>query len=500
VSNSAIQDPAAPEAERSRSSKPAPSEPASNAPASTEAASTEAASTEAAAMVGRLRRRIRALIVTAVLAVLAVLVAVLAAGWLDAVPLLSPALAATIEVLGGAALVASWVIRQRTWALRILPLLILGAAALTAGIAATLRYTELVTDDYPVTFGLWVGAALAAIAGLPLAVRRSGRMRRLAAAVAAPLTMAGAVLLINNEYGTWPRLGDMLGHHSKISSADLDRLLHVTPDGTRPAARGVLADLDAPATTSHFSHQRGSVYLPPAYFTQARDSLPVLLMLGGTPGSPAEWVGAGAAVASADAYAATHGGFAPVMIFADENGTLTGDTECVDGPRGHAETYLTVDVPRFIAASLHLPHEAERWAVVGFSAGGTCAFDLVLDHPRLFRHFVDLAGEALPQVGPPHWTLWKLFGGSANAQAAHDTYRLLAAHRYPGVSGWFAAGTEDPPRLAVAQDLAVRAAAAGMNVHTLVGTSGHSWQFANGAFAQILPHLCADMTGTGPPG
>jgi S-formylglutathione hydrolase FrmB len=430
--------------------------------------------------------------IATVLAVVAALAGIVAAGWLDATPLLNPAAADTIEALGAVALLISWAVRQRRWLRRTLPLLVAGVTAVTAGIAAFLRYGSLVTDDYPVSFGLWVGAALAAVASLPLSMRQPGRARRFAAAAAAPLTLTGALLLINGEYGAWPRLGDLLGHHDQISAADLDRLLHLPAHAPR-ATKGVLADLDAPATVSHFAHQHGTVYLPPAYFTGARAGLPVLLMLEGTPGSPAEWVGAGQAVATADTYAATHDGFGPIMIFADQNGSVTGDTECVDGPRGRAETYLTVDVPRFVMDSLHVPHTPARWGVVGFSEGGTCALDLVLDHPRVFRHFVDLAGDALPQVGPPHWTKMKLFGGSASAQAEHDTYRLLATHRYPGVTGWFAAGVEDRPKIAVAQALAAQAASAGMAVHELTGMGGHSWQFAGGALVQILPKLCDEL-------
>ena len=55
------------------------------------------------------------------------------------------------------------------------------------------------------------------------------------------------------------------------------------------------------------------------------------------------------------------------------HGSFLSDTECVDGPRGNAETYLTVDVPRFAAARLGAERRPATWGIAGFSEGGTCA-------------------------------------------------------------------------------------------------------------------------------
>src|SRR3954469_13377515 len=78
--------------------------------------------------------------------------------------------------------------------------------------------------------------------------------------------------------------------------------------------------------------------------------LPVLMLISGTPGVPFDWLRGGGALALANAWAISHGGDAPIMVLPDANGSSWGDTECVDGPRGRAETYLTVDVPAFLRA------------------------------------------------------------------------------------------------------------------------------------------------------
>jgi S-formylglutathione hydrolase FrmB len=410
-----------------------------------------------------------------------------AGGLLDPLPLLNPALAVAVEVLAGIALAAAWWQPDRRWRARTLPVLLGCVALLVGALAVTLRVTGTVTDRYPPTFALWFAAAFAAIGGLPAVLRRPGTARRAAALLAVPLTLAGGLLLIDDEYGVWPTVADLAGRAAAVAPPRLR--LTPYPSGVRPG-KGVLVGLDVPATVSHFAHRPGSVYLPPAYFTRARSTLPVLVMLGGVPGWPAQWPTAGRAVAIADGYAAAHDGFAPVLVFVDQNGATTRDTECVDGPQGNAETFLSVDVPAFVTGTLRVGHAASRWGVVGFSEGGTCALDLALVHPDVYHEVVDLGGDARPTLGGPARTLSALYGGSAAAEQAHDPVHLLATRRYTGVSAWFAAGEADPRKAVVARALAADAARAGITEHEFVGVGGHNWQFASAAFARILPELC----------
>ena len=71
------------------------------------------------------------------------------------------------------------------------------------------------------------------------------------------------------------------------------------------------------------------------------------------------------------------------------------------------------------------------------------------------------------------------------------------AHRYKAVSCWFAAGVNDNRHLMGARRLALEASRAGLRVHLFTGVSGHNWQFASAAFAQVLPSLCTELGLTG---
>jgi len=428
-------------------------------------------------------------------------------GVLDDVPLLNPAVAAAAEAAGVLALVGSWLRRDRHWLSRQLPLLLTTVTLAVVGTAGALWITETVTDPYPPSFGLWVGSALAALVGGPSVMRRrrSGRAataRRLAAVAAVPLTLAGGLMLIDDEYGIWPQVSDVLGHTNVIDGAGLSKLLPGIGNGAKPPApthgsslpaKGVMVGLDAPSPHSHFRHRPGVVYLPPAYFGPGRSKLPVLVLMVGAPGTPMNWVRAGAATKTADAYATAHRGVSPVLVIVDQNGSATGDTECVDGPHGNAETYMTVDVPAFITGTLGIEHDAARWGLVGFSEGGTCALDLMLGHPDVYRHLVDLGGDAAPNLGDRQHTLTDLFGNSVAAQRAHDMAQLLRTHHLAGTTAWLSAGIHDPGRLAIARQIASATAKVGVISHEFAGIAGHNWQFARDAFSRILPPLCDEM-------
>ncbi|HKS99107.1 MAG TPA: alpha/beta hydrolase-fold protein [Rugosimonospora sp.] len=433
------------------------------------------------------------------LVVLAGLAITAGTGALDKVPLLDGAASAIAEVTGAALLVGAWWRRDRRWLSRGLPLLLFGVAALVGVIAFLLWVTGTVTDAYPPSFAIWVGAAFAAVFGLPLVLwqftrDRAVALRKTAAVFAVPLTLTGGFMLIDQEYGIWPQVGDVLGHSGAL---DGQKALHDLTDGATGGGgapqRGVIVSLDAPSTRSHFPHRAGVVFLPPAYFGAARDELPVLVMLVGAPGTPINWLKAGHGQATDDAYAQAHQGRAPVLVVVDQNGSATGDTECVDGPLGNAETYVAVDVPAFIAGTLHLKADPARWGIVGFSEGGTCALDLVLGHPNVYRHAVDLGGDLRPNLGNPKHTLEALYGGAVAAVAAHDPARLLATHHYPGVTAWFGAGVQDTRGITVGTQLAGETSHAGIPTHRFTGEGGHNWQFASGALATIFPELCGEL-------
>jgi S-formylglutathione hydrolase FrmB len=210
-------------------------------------------------------------------------------------------------------------------------------------------------------------------------------------------------------------------------------------------------------------------------------------LLHGSPGAPADWTRGGFADVTADAYAMRHHGLAPILVMPDVNGYWTSDSECVDGTRGNAQTYLTVDVRNAVIAKLHARRDARGWAIAGLSEGGYCALQLGLRHPDVYGAIGDFSGGAGPEaVGSP------LFAGSpaqAHNQAAHyDPVQLL--EDWSGVIQppiWFEVGTDDPTvanlvqldRLAVAHGFETRFVAQPASTHSFI-----SWR---DAFHDALP-------------
>jgi len=160
------------------------------------------------------------------------------------------------------------------------------------------------------------------------------------------------------------------------------------------------------------------------------------MMIGAEFSAPADWIRAGDAVTTADAYARTHRGFAPILVFVDAAGRFGNDTECVNGPHGRVADYLARDVRAWVISQLGAPTDPRGWSVVGWSMGGTCAVDLAVTHPELFASFEDISGDIGPNTGTPAQTVTSLYGGDRGAWARFDPLTVLAGHpRYPETVG-----------------------------------------------------------------
>jgi S-formylglutathione hydrolase FrmB len=410
-----------------------------------------------------------------------------------------PIVVVTISVIGTVVGVAG---RGRrwwaTWGLGIT----LASAAVTALAAWWLFHAGIVAEPYPPSFKVWVGAALWAIGVAITGWWSGGAAVRAVRLVTAPAAVLAAFCLINAHYGYWPTVGALLDtpQPGQISAGTLHG--EVTHHGAVVAVHslvGQFGPVAIPGRSVGFNAATAYLWLPPDYFAVAHAHLPVLLMLSGWPGDVKDWARAGEVIKLADHWAATHEGAAPVMVFVDENGARGYDTECVNGPQGNSETYLTRTVPNYVTHTLGIKDDPERWAVVGFSEGGTCAVDLGTMHSHLYGRFVDVAGDEAPNYGfGQTWrtTVIDLYGGNVAAYRAHNPLEVMATHHYRRVVGWFAAGTGDQVHLKVAARLAAAARAAGIKTHTLFGAGGHSWTFAGHAFALIYPALVHDVFGS----
>lgn len=316
---------------------------------------------------------------------------------------------------------------------------------------------------------------------------------RTALGVAALVMVAVNVLAgVNAYYGYYLTLGQAIGlpGGDMTSPAELNRR-------TAPAD-GLIVGIDIPGRRSHFVARPAEVYLPPAWFARPKRRLPVLMLLHGTPGSPDNWVYGGTASRTLDAWASAHEGRAPIVVMPDVNGSLLGDTECVDSPIGNAETYLAVDVPAFVRSRFSSLPPGQGWGVVGFSEGGECAIMLALRHPTVFGTFADYSGLAGPRVGNTNAigdTVAVLFHGSPQDFDDHEPAYLLTHHQYHGsVAGWFAVGGLDRAARAAAGHLAALGPCAGVPTHLVIAPGqGHTFYFWSRAFADSLPWLVARL-------
>lgn len=152
----------------------------------------------------------------------------------------------------------------------------------------------------------------------------------------------------------------------------------------------------------------------------------------------ADWIWAGHATQAADDFAAGHGGYAPVLVFADATGAFNNDTECVNGRRGNAADHLVNDVVPYVTSNFRVGDDRSQWGVAGWSMGGTCALDLTVMHPETFSAFVDIAGDASPNTGDQKHTIATLFGGDEAAWSRFDPATVINHHgRYGSLAGWF---------------------------------------------------------------
>lgn len=392
--------------------------------------------------------------------------------------------------------------RRKLWHWLVLAAL---AGIAAVAIARHLDIASKVGSTYPRSFVAWGALPVFAFGAAILQWRRVGWIRRAVAALSVPALVAFGALQINEHYAYLPTFGDLVGARlpGQVSLRQLERGFAGGsgnqaggPIDAATMRTGLVAAINPPATVSGFRHRSGFVWVPPVFFEHPRPHLPALLLISGTPGSPQDWLRGGGALAVANAWAAAHGGRAPIMVLADSNGSGFGDTECVDGPRGNAATYLGVDVRNYVHQRFGVPLNGGAWAIGGLSEGGTCALEMASLHPDRFQTFADFSGDPRPSLGTVARTVSELYGGSWLAFAQHNPahwFRYDAAH---GLQGVIAAGSDDHHYLSAEQRVVAVARADGLPVALDVVNGGHSFRVWRHAIADAFPWLVARLAAT----
>lgn len=389
------------------------------------------------------------------------------------------------------------------WWLRIVPI------ALALGLIAAVLVSVTVNDWWrpfpdplPLSVPIWVGLTATA---LVLALRRPvGAARKGLAVLVVVAVAASGSAQVNKSFAAFPTVRSALGlpvpgqvDFSKIpgrqrlpmaSKAGESLSASWSPPAGMPKV-GTVTTASIPGVVSGFDARDAWIYLPPAYLSTPRARLPVLVLLAGQPGTPRDFFTAGRVVSTMNAYAAAHHGLAPVVVEADPLGSTFANTLCVNSSLGNAFTYLSVDVPRWIRAHLQVDPDPAHWAVGGASFGGTCALQMAVNAPSVYRTFLDFSGQDVPTLGGHTRTLDEAFGGSAAAFRRVNPLDVMAHKRFTTTSGFIAAGRGDAVFRPECKHVAVAATAAGMTISYVVLPGAHSWSVWAVALQRSVPFL-----------
>ncbi|WP_210481069.1 esterase family protein [Naasia sp. SYSU D00948] len=424
--------------------------------------------------------------------------------WMETVSIVDGPLFSGVFAVAGTLLLV--LLSPAPWQLRPLRrhVLVAAIAALTGGAVGALA-TWLLGDVLNI-FGIsltwvvrWANALAGAAAGIAIAALvRTRWPRKVLAVLTLVVTALGLGMVINVDFGQYPRLGDALGT-TYTAAADLPPRVEAAPpveQWTPPQDlpdRGHVGRVTIPATVSGFPARPAYVYLPPAALAEEPPALPVVVALAGQPGEPADMFRAAGIDTILDDLAEEHEGLAPIVVVPDQLGNPTENPMCVDGELGNSATYLTVDVPAWIRARLNVSADRTDWTIAGFSQGGTCSLQLGAGHPELFGALLDIAGEEAPTLGSPEATVDRGFGGDAEAYRAATPAALLEAGApYRDTVAVFVAGENDRKYSASMRTVSAQAAEAGMAVTVLVSPrTAHDWNTARfglrEGFERLLP-------------
>jgi S-formylglutathione hydrolase FrmB len=413
-----------------------------------------------------------------------------------------------LRVIGGAAalwLVSRTVLTPRPRSVKIAELtacLVIAAIVTVILDHLARRVWMLFPDRLDPAVYLFTGVAAFAVC---TAVTRIGSERRVPRGMllvsAAAVVVAASANQVNAIYGVYPTSRDALGmaHYDDITLRDAHTDARLLPDVAPVESRwsppkelapgGKLTSAPIPAPRSGFAARDAKIYLPPAYFTDPRPQLPVLVLLSGQPGGPQDWISAGKLVRIMNGFAAAHHGLAPLVVVADATGSRFADPLCLDSRRGNADTYLAKDVPAWIKAHLTVDPDPQDWAIAGVSYGGTCALQLATNHPDVYPTFLDISGSAEPTLGDRIRTLTETFGGDQAAFIRVNPLDLLRDRRYPSSAAGIVVGVADKDTQPDAQRVHAATSAAGMTSHYSEVPGSHDWRAFSAALVRELPWL-----------
>ncbi|MFJ8960874.1 alpha/beta hydrolase-fold protein [Lentzea sp. NPDC102401] len=395
--------------------------------------------------------------------------------------------------------------KNRTWWVRVLPIVVLACALLVTGLTLVINHVwKPWPEPMPIILMVWLGAALVALSLAVARLRPSRWYGRVFTVIAAVVVISSALTATNAYYGLYPTSRAALEVFNN-PSVDLPDSVPVADVLDLPAGKkladvwtgagvpdkGTLSEIEIPGS---MKTRPAWIYLPPAYAVKPRPRLPVLVLLAGQPGSPRDWYDAGRISDNMDEFARAHQGLAPIVVMPDSIGSLTANPLCLDSKLGQAETYLTRDVPKWIKERLTVDERREAWTVAGLSHGGTCSLQLAVRAPDVYGNFIDLSGQREPTLGTRAETVKAAFGGDEAAFVRVNPLDVLAKKQFPQTSGVIVAGKDDGQYRPAGLEVFEACRKAGMDVQWKELPGGHDWNVWRPGLYGTLPWL-AQRTG-----
>jgi len=424
--------------------------------------------------------------------------------WLLQLPLMESRTLLILSIVSGAVAVLL-IIRP---GLRRVLLSLLGAA-IGAGIGAlvfwwVVNVQDVFGVDLSDTARMWVIAGFAGI-GLALANLFSSRLRRkVLALLAIPVLLLAPAAGINADFGAYHTLGQLFGssqvpqldtirsgEHGEVVSGVPNYATSWTPPEDMPLY-GEIGEVAIPTTVSGFTAARpAQVWLPPAALVDNPPVLPVIFILSGQPGSPAENFEMGRLSQVLDDYARSHRGLAPIAVAVDQLGDPGSNPLCIDSQaHGKVQSYLTQDVPAWVRANFRVSDDPSMWMLQGFSQGATCTVQFITEFPQIFGSGITTGTQLGPLLHEEADTVAEGFGGDQLAYDRAQPLAIMLAHgQYANSTLLLGVGKTDDRYRAYSDQLADAARTAGIHVQRLTADTGHDWYAAHDIFAQGLSIL-----------
>jgi enterochelin esterase-like enzyme len=219
------------------------------------------------------------------------------------------------------------------------------------------------------------------------------------------------------------------------------------------------------------------VYLPPGYQHKPHRRYPVLYLLHGFPGIPADFPQTVRVEVEEDILVALHRMQPTIIVMPFGSTGVFTDKEWANGVRSHEgwATFLSRDVVRAVDARYRTIRSGAGRAIGGLSEGGYGALNIALQHPREFRVVESWSGYALADP------IKSIFGGNKRLLDANSPLLVLPKvanilrrnHAY----FWFYVGSSDGGG-AKRQNTAFAAKLTRAKIphRFFVVTGGHTWR------------------------